>query len=472
MEKSSFNQRLDEVWAGTRTRVDLSVDPPQQLEAEIWVETSTGQIRSFDLVPAGSDLTSFSEALWRAVSAPAEDQTPYRPGQLVVDRAELRKAIAPLAKMQQMKVVVDPDVAENFRELLDEMESELASGRDLRLAVGDCTPELVAEFYDMAYDYLEAALWETWSGEWLELKGLSDKPLYCTVIGGDGEPGLVLCWDREGADQLAEGADPADGQIPSLGFMIYREDEIGPRLELEIQEHGWRRHPLGAAILLRGDLPDRSEPTSEELKLMTRALEAVTRYLTPDKVTGRSRKIKLTSGEPVQVKIDRELSIPRYVFGDDEEDDDFQDSDFAVPDPEEALPILDSLASEGCFGEAAMLAMAVLSHSGPSADPRLLVRLAAYSYQVQGFAELEELWSSSTEDCPPFWYYVGALTAHALADNAQFQKRLKQGLKVDPALGKRLLGRAAKSDEDFLRLWRPLWKQRPEALDTLKQFLS
>lgn len=452
MKKTAPRQRKKEIWAGTRRPLDVPMESETPVEAEIWVDTRSGQLRMLELVPAGSDLSSFSANLWRAITEPIRGETPYRPGEVVVDRPELAQALMSLAQEQKIQVSTEPAVAEAFDDVVEQMEAELADGPGYQfLADEDVDPALVAAFYEQANRYLDLEPWMAHlDSDWIAVEGLEKEPLFCSILGAGGEPGLAMCWTRAGAEEFAHGRVGPDHDIPSLAFMVQRDDELRPGLQGELLEHGWPRHSEGAAVLLRGDRPERPQPTNDELRLMTSVLEAVTLFLASQ--AKRSKKVKLATGQTVSVRYDKKLSeiVPE------------------VDDDGWLFMMLDQLSDAHRLEEALDVAAGAL-YSAPYLNFSVLSRLVSYLLRLERYQELEDIWEKFAPTGPPEWSYVGALNAIARGKTALGKKRLKEGATSDLEVGKRILGLSSSPDDDFAEIWRPLWQANPEAMNLLAQ---
>lgn len=93
----------------------------------------------------------------------------------------------------------------------------------------------------------------------------------------------------------------------------------------------------------------------------------------------------------------------------------------------------------------------------------------SYLFRLERYQELEDLWEKFASHSPPEWTYVGALNAIVRGKSAVGKKRLKEGTLSDVEVGKRILGIATSSDDDYTEIWRPLWEANPVAMNLLAQ---
>jgi Domain of unknown function (DUF6930) len=464
MKQTRPRKRKKETWIATRIGIDIPMESDEKMEADVFIEQSTGKVRMFDMVPATNDLTSFSSTLWKAIAEPAGDEKAYRPGRLVVDRAELKMAAQLLAKEQDIELEVDPDATAFIKGMVSLLEDEFSDGPGLQYLVDeDVDPALVSAFYTAAYDYLEETPWD-WllDSDCVEIEGLDPSPLLCSVLGAGGQPGLAIYLTPESAEQYFSGeVDPLfDTPPPSLAFMLQDLDDLPPGLALELSEHRWKTHPLGAAVLMRADRPERLHPTNDELRLMSSALEAVTRLAEAEDDEGDSVDelvLTLSTGQKVTVRYtDPPVDEDGLVYLPDSE--------------EEACRRLDALWDSGQIQEA-------LNFSGVILDvsyepwPRVMHRAARYLLAKGMTEDLMEFWRDFSSCADPAWLYIGALAELELGHKPGFKKRLKKAVKKDPALGRRLLDGSSDMDE-YATIWRPVWSENSQARKGLAKALG
>lgn len=457
MTKSSMpQQRKKEVWVGSRLPVGILVDQTQQLAVDLWVEGSTGVVRMAELVPADSDLGDFSRTLQQAVSQPMAGAEIYRPGAILVDRSELMMALGGYARELDIEVEVRASVAEDLREIVEDMERHLTSIQGYGFLVDkDVDPALVAKFYQQAHRFLDLEPWRHYhSEELLEIKGLRPESLFCSILGADGEIGLGLYLSREAVETLFSGGLEVDDEeltLESLAFMLYSQEEIGSVLASEMEEHGWKSHPLGVPILMRGDRPERSNPTNEEILLMTKTLEAVIYYVEQDDV--ELMPFELSTGEIVKVSSSEEFEERLVDFD----------------DPIEVLTVLDQLWSEGDVLQAAALSSGYLYDTNYEDEP-ILYRLALYLCQLDEYEKLSVIWRELEPGCSAEWYYVGSFFELQRGHVSTGTSRLKKAIKRDMGIARRLLG--VDPEDDFARLWKPAWESEPKAWAVLQEMLA
>ncbi|MBI3924538.1 MAG: hypothetical protein HY319_03280 [Armatimonadetes bacterium] len=508
------------------------MEPPQEVDLVVWVEASTGRLRLMDLIPAEADTAAFSQSLLRAVQEPAPGSTPYRPGLVVVDRPELLAAIEPVARSAGFHAELG--AVEALEQIASEVEREMARGPGFEyLAFGDVEPREVGAFLEVAMAYFDVEPWN-WlcEGDLIRVEGLDPSPVFCSVLGAAGvERGLAIFLNAEAADIFASGQVPERAEeAPALSLTSLAPEEIPIGLEGEILKHGWPIHPEGCALLMRTDRVERPAPTSEELALASRVLEAVVEFVED----GDDLLLTLSSGETVTVRWDdgdngdvllfdtaatpaERLREARDVLvrSPDNIPARLTVAELEEPSLEKRLPLLleaEELGrraaaaqyEEDLFGhpylDAVQAVMEALWQLGrqneavergwllveldPEASLEARCRLAEFLFTLERYDELDTLWQAHVDDRSLEWLYTGALCEFRRAGRTHcFKRRLKKALKASRAMPDYLLGRRAIPERDpegihfgdeidaenYASRWKVHWERSPGALESLQR---
>lgn len=528
-------QRKSEVWLGSRRTVDIPVQDVAAVDVMIWVEKKTGVIRAAEMVPSDCELSAFPASLARAMESPLVGK-PARPGRVLVDRPGLLEAIEPVAREAGFKAELRPSLAE-LDTLVAALEEDMGQGPGFSyLDEGDVTSEEVEAFVTAAIAYLDIEPW-TYAEDYelLRVEGLEPTPVLCSVLGAAGiERGLAIYLTPEAADLYLSGQVPERiDEAPALGVTLLAPEEVPPGLEAEIFQWGWPVHPDGFPLLLRSDRPERSAPTSSELALARKVLEALTAFLAADPmeaVWGPST-VKLSSGETVEVEwavededeweededvrslVEEALNEPDLARRRDLvnqalalEPDNFYALLLAaqLAPPEErlsklleaeelghrTLPHLGMLSDvvEHPFVEVVHAVMDALWEAGRheeaieradflldlTEDEDLFARdrLAHYLFTLERYQDLEELWQDFQEERSPGWLFTGALCEFRWqGPTKRFKRRLAKALNSSPRLAEYLLDRPGSEAAAIYydREWKRHWERTPGALEALKK---
>ena len=451
MRRKVARQRKKEIWVASRLPISVPLDPPQDLEVEVVVEGGTGVVRITEFVPASSSMESFAETLLCAIEQPIPPGASYRPGVLVVDRAELAMAVRALTLELGIEVEVQPQVKTELGALIEEMEEHLSEGPDYGfLRDDDVDPKLVGDFFAQAHAFLSQSPWETIdSDEVLEIDGLSSETVLCSILGHGGEYGLAVYLSRDSVEMFFTGQVETGEEAPSLAVVVIDPQQAEGSLREEMDQHGWKGHALGIPILLRGDRPDRPHPTNDELRMVTKVLE-VARLFAED--PEGELPFEISSGEVVKVAISEELVGEWEPFSDFE-------------GPIQAIMTLDALWQDGEIHQAAGVASAYLDRS-KQFDPPIVYRLALYLCQLGELAALKACWPDLAQGDYAEWHYVEAFLEAQQGMMLAAESHLQRGYASDASVARRLLGEA--DADDFALLWAPMWAANKPALELLQ----
>lgn len=281
---TSVPQRA-EIWHGS-LRPHEDADGPQRRIA--WIDED-GQVRSLFYLPAGDDpADSVWAALVAAILQPREGRR-RRPEYAILPDQGLVEALRDRARQAGIELCYQPDLPPAFL-------SQRAASLSYR-----CDPSLVAEFFEAASSFTLEATWCAWEpDEILVLEGLDHEPLYGTLLGSDGAdpPGLAL-FRSLGA--LREFLDHQEPHGLAAWLSLESPTAVGPQLMAEIAENGWSLPTfthVPVAIAKDGELAG-----PEELRLLTRALEAVERY-SEDDHGGKPLPRVLSDGTKVTLRVE------------------------------------------------------------------------------------------------------------------------------------------------------------------------
>lgn len=447
-------QRPTEVWAGTRMSLDVTTQDGAAVEADIWIEVSTGEMRLMEVRPAGSDLEAFAQSLWNAVSNPVEGE-PYRPGNVVVDRTDLAKSLATMARFQKIEVDVDPSLSEQFDQLKEDLEGEFRGDFGFTyLGHHDVEADLVEQFFRAAPAFFADKPWEQMEEHpWLEVAGLSPAPVYVSVVGDEESPGVLLCWDIETAENISRGSLERMLQTDCLSLSLSEPDGIGDELKEEIESHDWPVTTKGVPLLVRPARPERVAPTSSEMTLMLRILENLPRHF-------QSAKSESTFDIADSGLVTVRQAVGNFEFAGSEEER-----------LDEVLEELDGLEAKQQWPVACALAL-TFQEEHKLLDERLLMKTTSYLHHLGSADSLEEFTEAIGSEAPPAWPYVSAWAALAQGHKPTFRKRLKKAVKGRPEIGKALLEGTEAGDDPFLKSWAAIWRNEPAAMDELRALLE
>lgn len=270
-----------EIWHGS-LRPHQDEDGPQRRIA--WIDED-GLLRSLFYLPAGDDpADSVWASLVAAILKPHEGRR-LRPEYAILPDREIVARLQPRAAEAGIELCYQPDLPPAFL-------SPPAAALSYR-----CQPWLVAEFFDAAAAFTVEAPWSAWEpGEIVVLEGLAPEPLHGTVLGADDAdpPGLALFRSRRDVEAFL-----ATGGRDGLAAWMSLESPlaVGPQHMADIAENRWTlvsfTH-VPVAIAGDGQLAG-----PEELRLLTRALEALERYH-----GGRPVSLVLYDGTAVSVRVE------------------------------------------------------------------------------------------------------------------------------------------------------------------------
>ena len=447
-------QRLEEVWAGTRISLDVTMKDGTAVEADIWIEVSTGEMRLMEVRPDGSDLDSFAQSLWNAVSNPVEGD-PYRPGHIVVDRPDLAKALTTMTRFQKIEVDVDPALAEQFDQLREDLEAQFRGDVDFTyLGHDDVDPEAVERLFRATSTFFEQRPWEVVEQSlWLEVEGLSPAPVYVNAVSDETSPGLLLCWDLEAAQAMSRDHLGIALAIDCMSLSLSEPEGIGDELKDEIESHDWPVTTLGVPLLLRPARAERLAPLSTEIALMTALLEVLPLYF--GQWEGDASEQTVSGPEGTEVMI-------RPAPGD------FEPTEEEML--ESVLHELDELEAKEQWPIACALAL-TFQEDHKLLDERLLMRTTSYLHHLGSADSLEEFTAAISFEAPPAWPYVRAWSGLAKGMPV-FQERLAKAIKATPQTGQALLEEPVPSEDPFLRSWAAIWQNEPRAMDELRTQLK
>lgn len=442
-------QRSEEVWAGTRISLDVTMQDGSAVEADIWIEVSSGEMRLMEVRPNGSDLDSFAQSLWNAISNPVEGD-PYRPGHIVVDRSDLAKALASVARFQKIEVDVDPALADQFSQLREDLEAQFRGDAGFTyLGHDDVDPGVVELFFRASSTFFSARPWEAVEGTpWLEVEGLSPAAVYLTVVGDESSPGLLLCWDLETAQNMSRGHLGLALETDCLSLSLADSEEVGVELKEEIESHDWPVTTLGVPLLVRPARSERVAPLSTELTLVTGLLETLPLYF--QRLEGEAREEVLSDGVTIR-------PAPGNFEPTEEEM------------IESVLEELDALEAKEQWPVACALAL-TFQEDHKLLDERLLMRTTSYLHRLGSADSLEEFTEAIAFEAPRAWPYVSAWSGLAQG-LAVFERRLKAAVAADPAPGQALLQGLDSKEDPFLHSWATIWRGEPRAMAILRSLL-
>ena len=446
-------QRKSEIWAGTRLPIDLLLEPAQDLVVDCWVESSSGIVRQCQVVPAASPFQGFADRLASAINRPLGGMRAYRPGGILVDRPELAEAIGDLCAENRIEIKIRPEVAEKLQELVARLERDLGGGAGFGYLLGDeVEPNLVAELFERTGRVLDRRPWyQVPYPLMLEVAGLLHMPVYVSVLGEGGDVELVVHMSPKEAHAFSANRDGKE-EVPGLHLTLFPPGTVRTGLKAEMEQYGWREHALGVPLLLSGYGPEKSNPTGLELKIMNLVLETLERF-DPEPTTS---SVRLSQGSEVQLRlvpfVEPEILDSRSM------------------EPGDVVETLDKLWAEGDLDEAIRIAVMFLSKPGNHDGNPIMYRLPLY---LCGKGDLEwanRYWHAHSHGCAAEWHYLGAFVDLRRGHSSSALKRLKKGVKHDPEVGRRLLGKD--ENGEYIRLWRPMWQSQPRALEMLTATLA
>jgi len=258
-------------WLGARRRCHASA--PEPLDVLLWINANSGEILSHDLVPPDAPPTRLWESFRRAVCDP-DTGRPVRPRRVQVACPQLGSMLKGLAPLLDFEAELRP-LPPPAEEMLDALLEHLGSPDRSYLDVQGVTPELVAEVAAVAVHFADLAPWEHMSDASLfALGGLTDEPLYCSILGLAGECfGLAVFRTAEAAQKGLAGE--LGETFPGLSITFEELEDIGPRMATDVDRHGWPVTEHGEFVLVMNcDRPD-PLPSAEELELARAVLHAV-----------------------------------------------------------------------------------------------------------------------------------------------------------------------------------------------------
>ncbi len=447
-------QRPEEVWAGTRISLDVTMKDGTAVEADIWIEVSTGEMRLMEVRPDGSDLDSFAQSLWNAVSNPVEGD-PYRPGHIVVDRPDLAKALASMTRFQKIEVDVDPALAEQFDQLREDLEAQFRGDVGFTyLGHDDVEPEAVERFFQATASFFSHRPWEVVEqSPWLEVEGLSPAPVYVNAVGDESSPGLLLCWDLETAQNMSRGHLGIAMATDCLSLSLSEPDGIGDELKEEIERHDWPVTALGVPLLVRPARAERVAPLSSEIALVTALLEVLPLYF--GRLEGDASEHPVSGPDGTE-------AVVRPAPGN------FEATEEEMV--ENVLHELDELEAKEQWPVACALAL-TFQEEHKLLDERLLMRTTSYLHHLGSADSLEEFTEAIAFEAPAAWPYVSAWSGLAKGMPV-FRERLAGAVQAHPEAGRALLEGLDPSEDPFLRSWAAIWHNEPRAMDELRAQLK
>lgn len=448
-------QRPDEVWAGTRISLDVMTPDGGAVEADIWIEVSSGEMRLMEVRPEGSTLDSFSDSLWNAIAGPVEGD-PYRPGQIVVDRADLAKALANFGRFQKIEIEVDPELTEQFTQLREDLEAQFrGEGDDFTyLGHGDVEADSVERFFAASSAFFAYQPWEAAEQmPWLEIEGLTPSPVYLKSVGDESSPGVLLCWDLQTAEKITRGHLGTALESDCLSLSLLEPDEIGDELREEIESHDWPVTTLGVPLLARAQNSERESPLPSEIALMTSLLDLLPSYL--HSVGEHAIETTLSAADGASVTL-------RPAAG-----------NFEVTEQEHLENVLHELGElEGKKQWAVACALALtFQEEHKLLDERLLMKITLYLHMLGSANSLEEFSDAVSLEAPAAWPYVRAWSGRFQGESV-FEDRLAVAVAANPGVATALLQGVELPDDPFFRSWAAVWRAEPSAMEALGRLLK
>lgn len=448
-------QRPDEVWAGTRISLDVMMPDGGAVEADIWIEVSSGEMRLMEVRPDGSTLDSFSDSLWNAIANPVEGE-PYRPGQIVVDRPDLAKALANFSRFQKIEIEVDPELAEQFTQLREDLEAQFrGEGDDFTyLGHGDVEADAVERFFAASSAFFGYQPWEVAEQTpWLEIEGLTPSPVYLKSVGDENSPGALLCWDLSTAEKITRGHLGTALDSDCLSLSLLEPDEIGDELREEIESNDWPVTTLGVPLLTRPQSSEREAPLPSELALMTSLLELLPNYFKTVGEQARETTLSTASGTSVTLR----PAAGNFEASEEEH-------------LENVLHELDELETKKQWALACALAL-TFQEEHKLLDERLLMKITLYLHMLGSAKSLEEFTEAVSLEAPAAWPYVHAWSGRFQGESV-FRDRLAQALAFNPGVAKALVEGTESPEDPFFRSWAAVWRAEPSAMEALEGLLK
>lgn len=218
---------------GARRVIGARVTGAGELALTLWVD-GDGMLRNLEVAPSEQpEADDLLRALAKAMLKPARS-APCRPERVfVADRAlgeQLSVALTPLG----IDVGVMPDAGAAINAMLEAMDSASHSSLEGYLSQEGVTPDAVQDLFELAGEFFEMAPWETISSQMLlVLEGLAPEPLYCSILGSEGqEYGLALHPDLMGPRRMAQGKPPEGSLLLTYSPL----EECGPKVAAEIEQ--------------------------------------------------------------------------------------------------------------------------------------------------------------------------------------------------------------------------------------------
>lgn len=295
---------------GGRRVLTVTVRGEEEVALTLWVDQEGG-LRNLEVSPASLDeAEELARALVKAMLRPAQAPA-CRPEQVFVADPDTARALEAMLQPLGISVGTDPLAGEAIKTMLQELDEAAQSNLEGYFSQEGVTPDAVLDLFELAGEFFELAPWETIStGMLLVLEGLTPKPLYCSILGSEGqEYGFALYPDLKGPRRMAQGKPPQDSLFLTYSCL----HECGPCVAREIEELGLPlcqdiENEVRAPLLLQARRQKSNPmPTAEELQLALQAMTALVDSLE----TGSSTVRVGTSQVTVAYEDLRELTAPR-----------------------------------------------------------------------------------------------------------------------------------------------------------------
>jgi hypothetical protein len=297
-------RRAKSTWQGSRRPTAAQIENQGPLDLMIWLDSGTRQIRTGMVAPRGAGGDAMWTALVQAMTDPAGDLKPFRPGKVALEDDASRAYVA--QALQDLGIELVTWQASNvLDDAFDNMEGTLSRGPGpTYLDKPDNTPERMAPFFEAAVDLFEAAPWEGRPDtQPVRLRGLDPSPLLVSLLGDAGEEfGVAIYLTQAAAQAVIQSEDPAEATRQPVLMMTYTHpDEAGPGILAEASTHEWKLVDAECLPLLaRSDRPDDFVAHGSEVDLATDVMRVLVLAMRADQPF-RPGPVKLPDGRVIEV---------------------------------------------------------------------------------------------------------------------------------------------------------------------------
>jgi hypothetical protein len=246
------------------------------------VEEETQQAVGGSIVEAEAMPGAAAELLLQFMAEPMIGE-PRRPRTLLVHDEPLAAVLREELGGDEVEVRVEAELPLWDAVVGGFVEQILANRPSLSyLADEEASPERVGEFFQAAADFYSAAPWKVLADDPIELHlPGSDQPVFATVMGsGEMEYGLSLHFSAEELADLLFSEEMPEMIPDALAVTFEPESELPESMREERKQHRWTvAGPTAYPLPMRSGVESIfREPTSDELALLTSALEAVRKF--------------------------------------------------------------------------------------------------------------------------------------------------------------------------------------------------